>query len=91
MTESELKKYYAIITDAWQLFKKNSSPRGDDEFWTNLLQETDALHTQHGQTIFSERILNTVLNEIEQIYKHGDNRQSKAITGNQESIFGGVK
>jgi len=92
VNENELKKYYAIITDAWQLFKKYSSPTGDDEFWTDLMHEADTIHTKHGQTVFSERILNTVLNEIEKTYKQGDNhRQLNPIAGNQESIFGGAK
>ncbi|MGB4589008.1 MAG: hypothetical protein WBI17_07210 [Clostridiaceae bacterium] len=92
MTDKELKQYYAVITDCWQLFKKYSSPQSADEFWTDMLNEADALHIKHGQTIFSEKMLNAVLKEIEKIYQRGpDHGQAKIMIGNQESIFGGAK
>lgn len=36
MTESELRKYYEVITDSWKLFKDHSTPTGTDEFWQVL-------------------------------------------------------
>lgn len=69
MTEIELRKYYEVITDAWKLFKDNSMPIGDDNFWHELMRQTNDLHLKHGMTIFSEQILNTVISEVEDIYK----------------------
>lgn len=69
MTDQELKKYFTIITDAWNLFKNNSTPASEDEFWINLIKKADDLHQKHGQTIFSEKIINATLNEIEEVYK----------------------
>ena len=92
MSENELKRYYMIITDCWQLFKKYSSPVEDERFWLDMLREADALNIKHGQTIFSERMINAVLNEVEKIYNRGpDPGQVKPITGKQESIFGGAQ
>lgn len=69
MTESELRKYYEVITDSWKLFKDHSTPTGADEFWQGLMDKTNDLHLKHGQTIFSEQVLNAVITEIESIYK----------------------
>lgn len=92
MNENELKQYYMVITEGWQLFKKYSSPVEDERFWKDMLREADALHIKHLQTIFSEKIINAVLNEVEKIYQRGpDPGQAKPITGKQESIFGGAK
>lgn len=92
MSENELKQYYTIITDCWQLFKKYSAPVEDERFWLDMLREADALHNKHGQTVFSEKIINTVLNEVEKIYQRGpDHGQAKIMAGKQESIFGGAK
>lgn len=70
MTEMELRKYYEVITDAWKLFKDHATPVSDDQFWQDMMRQTNELHIKHGKTLFSERILNTVISEIEQLYKH---------------------
>jgi hypothetical protein len=69
MTEIELRKHYEVITDSWKLFKDHSTPTGTDEFWQGLIDKTNDLHMKHGQTIFSEQILDAVVTEIEFIYK----------------------
>lgn len=69
MTESELRKYYEVITDAWKLFKDHSTPVGDDQFWQEMMRQTNDLHLKHGKTVFSEKILNAAISEIEDIYK----------------------
>ncbi len=69
MTDLELRKYYTVITDAWTLFKNNSTPASDDEFWIDLIKKADDLHQKHEQTIFSEKIINATLNEIQEVYK----------------------
>lgn len=89
MTELELRKYYTVITDAWKLFKDHSTPSGHDDFWGGLIRATDALHQKHEQTIFSEKILNATLNEIQEVYKRNlRGLNSYPAQEIQTSIFG---
>lgn len=69
MTEGKLKEYFEIYTDCWKLFRKYSEPNDTDEFWQQLIDESNELHKKHGKTEFSKKLLVETINEIERIFK----------------------
>ncbi|MGL6199884.1 MAG: hypothetical protein ACRC3H_13230 [Lachnospiraceae bacterium] len=71
MTEDDLKRYYAIYTDLWKLFRKNASPTDDEEFWSNLEKECYNLCEQHGNSSFVKQEVVNLQLEIERIWKDG--------------------
>lgn len=71
MTEESLKKYFEVYTDCWKLFRKYSEPNGSDEFWENLIDESNVLYKKHGKTELAKALLIETMAEIERIYKTG--------------------
>lgn len=69
MTDEELKKYYEVYTDCWKLFRKYSSPNDSDQFWQQLIDESNLLYEKHGKTEFVKRIVIETIGEIERINK----------------------
>lgn len=69
MTDEELKKYYEVYTDCWKLFRKYSSPNDSDQFWQQLIDESNLLYEKHGKREFVKRIVIETIGEIERINK----------------------
>lgn len=46
MNNKEIEEYFKIYTLYWKLFKKFSNLDGTDAFWSNLLNESNALHEE---------------------------------------------
>ena len=65
MTENNLRNYYTVFIDCWNLFKKYSEPVTGDEYWKAFLDEANELYKKHGKVPFSEKLLNSVIEEIE--------------------------
>jgi len=69
MKENELKKYYAIYTDLWKLFRKNAVPTDEDAFWDNLIKETQELGEKYNNSEFIIQEAKNLLAEIERLWK----------------------
>lgn len=69
MTEESLKKHFEVYTDCWKLFRKYSEPNGSDEFWEQLIDESNELYKKHGKTEFSKKLLLETVDEIERIFR----------------------
>lgn len=41
--DEELKAVYNIFTDVWKMYKKYADVRSDDEYWEDVVNETNAL------------------------------------------------
>lgn len=68
MSEEELRRYYAIFTECWKLFRKYSNPDDSDKFWDNLIDESQELYEKDKNEFRKNMIVETI-NEIERIWK----------------------
>ena len=68
MSETSLKEYYQIFTDAWKLFKRHSNITNDDAYWKTVMDEVKQLTKVHkGEMAFN--IMLEVVSELERISK----------------------
>ncbi len=80
-SEEELKRKYDMITDTWKLYRRFADIREDDEYWTQLVDESCQITRKYGECKFIIDLVSAVLNELERICK-----EAKADAGTQQGI-----
>lgn len=74
MEESELKQYYAIVTDYWRTFKTYIQiASDDDDWWTKVIQAVREMSAKYDNCPFALDMARTVINELERRMR-GDKR-----------------
>lgn len=68
-TNSEIKATSQIWTDVWNLWKKYYHPEKSEEFWSDLVDEADAIGTKYKDNDFVNALLLACVNDIERRYK----------------------
>lgn len=76
MTEAEQVKYHQIITDSWRLFLKYRNPVDEPGYWKNLNEDARRIIEGHGAGRFVKEQIFSVLNEIDRIWKTGQERNN---------------
>lgn len=76
MNKNILRNYYTIFTDCWNLLKKYSDPRDNEEYWKALYVDVNELYNKHGRVMFSQKLIILVTDEIETEWKK-NNRKEK--------------
>lgn len=69
-----LKNYYTIFRDCWNLFKKYSDPRDNEEYWKALSVDVNELYNKHGKVMFSQKLISLVIEEMETEWKKKDEK-----------------
>lgn len=69
MSEAELKRYFAVYTECWKMFRSYSEPKDNDEFWQALVDEAEEIVNRNGKTEFAKAIAIATINEIERIHR----------------------
>lgn len=69
MNQEELRKRYDVILDCWNLMKKYSGLQDKDEFWQNLIRESQEIYEKHGKTAFAKEQVESVVNELDRCFK----------------------
>ena len=62
MSEEKLKECYAIFNESWKLIRKYASQKQDDEFWSNIVNDTSKLIQDHNSDPFAKNVVFAVLN-----------------------------
>ena len=62
MSEERLKECYTIINESWKLIRKYSNQKQDDEFWSNIVNDTSKLIQDHNSDPFAKNVVFAVLN-----------------------------
>lgn len=66
MTETELKQYYTMVTQAWELFMRHQNITAQNaQQWEALVSEADAIHKQNGLSPFAKRLVIAVMDELD--------------------------
>lgn len=76
MSEEDLRKYFNIYTECWQLFKDHSNPDGTMEFWSALNAEAKAIYKKYNGMAFALEMTRVALDEIQRIESEGKNDKS---------------
>ena len=67
MTETELRKRYYPIMEAWKLIKEFQDANGTDEECQKLQMKVDEIYKMSGKTEFSKAIMAATVDEIDRI------------------------
>lgn len=67
MTETELRKRYYPIMEAWKLIKEFQDAKGTDEECQKLQARVDEVYKMSGKTEFSKAIMTATVDEIDRI------------------------
>ena len=70
MTESKLKEYHLIFTEAWRLFKKYSNMKNDANSWDALKNEIDDVRKRLGGAPFARDIMLAIYEEMGRVKKY---------------------
>lgn len=69
VSEEELKRKYDMLTDTWRLYKKFADVKESDEYWEQVVNETNAVAKKYGECKFIVDLVLAVITELERIYK----------------------
>ena len=73
--DEELRAVYNIFTDVWKLYKKYADVRPDDEYWENVVNETNTLAQKYDNGRLCRDLMLAVMSEL--------GRKSKKMAQNQ--------
>lgn len=69
MGQENIKAYYQLWNELWQLFRKwIAEYQDDDSFWQRVLRESDAFLSKHDGE-FAKTILLDIIEELERVRK----------------------
>ncbi len=69
MGQENIKAYYQLWNELWQLFRKwIAEYQDDDSFWQRVLRESDAFLSKHDGK-FAKTILLDIIEELERVRK----------------------
>lgn len=69
MGQENIKAYYQLWNELWQLFRKwIAEYQDDDSFWQRVLRESDAFLAEHDGE-FAKTILLDIIEELERVRK----------------------
>lgn len=69
MSDEELKRVYEEFTTVWRFFKKYSDVKDTDEFWEQVVNESNEISKKYGECKFVISLVLAVVDELERIYK----------------------
>ncbi|MDQ9757573.1 hypothetical protein RFZ45_01155, partial [Acinetobacter baumannii] len=64
-----LEEDYKMFSDLWKLYRKYREVRVDNEYWQDLIKDTDKVYEKY-QTVLCKRLLLEVLDEFERRFKN---------------------
>lgn len=64
----EIKEAYSIFTDAWRFYRKHWEISAKDEYWDNLIRESNELCKKNSAPLL-RGLLSEIIKDIERRYK----------------------
>lgn len=61
--------YFRFFQDLWRFFREHSQPVSAEQWWSRSLDQADQLARRYSESRFAVRMIQAVLEEIEQIYR----------------------
>ena len=61
--------YFRFFQDLWRFFRDHSQPVSAEEWWSRSLDQADQLARRYGESRFAVRMIQSVLEEIERVYR----------------------
>lgn len=66
--DEELKRIYNTFTDCWRFYKKYAETKVTNEYWQNMIDESEKIAKKYNDSKFVVALLVAVGDELQRVY-----------------------
>ncbi len=66
--DEELKRIYNTFTDCWRLYKKYAETKVTNEYWQNMISESEQIAKKYNDSKFVVDLLVVTCDELQRVY-----------------------
>lgn len=66
--DEELKRIYNTFTDCWRFYKKYAETKVTNEYWQNMIDESEQIVKKYNDSKFVVDLLTITCDELQRVY-----------------------